>query len=125
MLQLITTGTINCDDGACPYKDECANHVTASRHRAENGFSPQVTVRDRDALVDALYSTYGKVAICTSRNTNPIYSSYGTFPINHEELGLGKVSYDFHTGKLSNQYDERRKWMDAYRDYDDYYERSK
>jgi hypothetical protein len=97
-LELQTTGSIFCMED-CLYSRECANHYTAGDFRMKNGFSPQVIVRD--ATEQDRVAVFDKVAICETRNANPVYEekSYSkTLPINHEELGKGKISYDFKVG---------------------------
>jgi len=87
-------GGICCEDKECPYNRECANHATAGDFRSEGGFSPEFRIDNRYAS--------GPLAICLTRNVNPIYEEYATLPLNYTKLKQGEVYLELSTGKLKS-----------------------
>jgi|694.fasta_scaffold04876_22 hypothetical protein len=68
-------GGIDCLEGSCPFKKECANHETAGDFRSEDGFTPE------------LYKE-GEVFFCKTKN-KPANAKYPELPF--ETKGNGSL----------------------------------
>lgn len=70
-----------CIEPYCKFKSTCANHTTAGDFRSEGGFSPELTVKDRDVH-------------CATKSRDLMIGMMETVPSNYNQLDRGTVLWD-------------------------------
>ncbi len=74
------TQGIGCKEEKCPFRKECANHVTAGDFRSEDGIAPNLTYLG------------GEIHCHTAEEEIDPDTRFGTLPVNADHLSRGSLS---------------------------------
>ena len=91
-IKIFDMGGIDCLAN-CAFSSECANHCSAGDFRSEGGFTPELTVLDRET------------ADCQTREREIDDSvTYASFPDNYDQLGRGMLVFKKDRVSVSTQF---------------------